>query len=76
MTTVEVKEQDPEVEKKPLRQQQTFKIRHKLGLWGWFKGIFNREGLMQDIHDSIEVVHTDDPDYTVSPRLQPPEIAI
>ncbi|KAF2998307.1 hypothetical protein E8E13_007553 [Curvularia kusanoi] len=60
-----IKEHDPEVEKKPLRQQQTFKIRHKLGLWDWIKGVFNREGLMQDIHDSIEVVHTDDPDYTM-----------
>ena len=66
MTVVEQRQEDPEVEKKPLRTQQTFKIRRKFSLWEWCKGLFDREGLMRDISDKIEVVHTEGPDYTVS----------
>jgi hypothetical protein len=63
---VEQRQDDPEVEKKPLRTQQTFKIQRKFGFWDWLKGLFDREGLMREIRDAIEVVYTDEPDYTVS----------
>ena len=66
VTVVEQRQEDPEVEKKPLRTQQTFKIRRKFSFWEWCKGLFDREGLMRDISDKIEVVHTEGPDYTVS----------
>jgi hypothetical protein len=66
VTVVEQRQDDPEVEKKPLRTQQTFKIQRKFGFWDWFKGLFDREGLMREIRDAIEVVYTDEPDYTVS----------
>lgn len=63
---MEQRQDDPEVEKKPLRTQQTFKIQRKFGLWDWLKGLFDREGLMREIRDAIEVVYTDEPDNAVS----------
>ena len=63
---MEQRQDDPEVEKKPLRTQQTFKIQRKFSFWDWCKGLFDREGLMREIRDAIEVDYTDVADYTVS----------
>lgn len=54
------------MEKKPLPRQQTFKIRRNFSFWDWCKGLCDREGIMREIRDSIEVIHADDSDETVS----------
>ena len=37
-----------------------FNLRRKFTVWDWAKGLFDREGLMREIRDSIEIIDTED----------------